>query len=79
MHDYLAAAMATARFDELSSGGWFGAVPRFHVVIATGTTREECYAALQSDLAGAVREALRHNRPLPELAGVATPGAEQLS
>ena len=76
MHEYVEAAMQTARFDELSNGGWFGALPRFHAVMAWALTKEACYQALQADLECAIEEALRHHRPLPAFVGVSTPALE---
>jgi predicted RNase H-like HicB family nuclease len=73
MSEYVQAAMQSARFDELSNGGCFRALPRFHNVYAWGQTAEECYHALQSDLESAIEEALWNNRRLPEFVGIETP------
>lgn len=73
MTEYVLAAMQSARFDELSNGGWFGALPRFHGVYAWGQTAEDCYHALHADLESAIEEALRNNRLLPVFVGVETP------
>ena len=42
MQEYLDAAMQTARFDQLHTGGWFGATPQFHVVMTAAESREDC-------------------------------------
>ncbi|MDP9311738.1 MAG: hypothetical protein M3R24_12800 [Chloroflexota bacterium] len=76
MSAYVQAAMQTARFDTLSNGGWFGALPRFHAVMACAPTEEACYQALQADLERAIAEALQHHRPLPAFVGVTTPALE---
>ncbi len=73
MTEYVQAAMRTARIDELSTGGWFGALPQFHAVMAWGATEDACIQALQADLESAIEEAVRNNRCLPQLAGVETP------
>lgn len=73
MSEYLQAAMQTARYDKLSNGGWFGALPRFHTVFAWGETQGECRVALQADLERAVEEALRNQRHLPTFVGIDTP------
>ena len=77
MHEYIAAALQTARFDQLHTGGWFGAIPQFHVVMAAAASRADCYWAIKEDLEAAVHEALQHGRPLPALAGVETPTLER--
>ena len=77
MSDYMEAAMQTARYDKLSNGGWFGALPRFHAVFAWGETQEDCYLALRADLESAIEEALRNRRHLPEFSGIETPRLAQ--
>lgn len=54
MQAYIEAAMATARYDQFIIGGWFGALSRFHAVVACGDTLKECMQALQADLEGAI-------------------------
>lgn len=78
MSEYEQAAMMTARFDELSNGGWFGALPRFHGVYAWGRTAEDCYHALQTDQESAIEEALRNKRVLPDFVDVSMPVLEQV-
>ncbi|MDP9310314.1 MAG: hypothetical protein M3R24_05390 [Chloroflexota bacterium] len=78
MVQYVQAAMRKARVDELSTGGWFGALPQFHAVMAWGATEEACIQALQADLESAIEEAVRHQRRLPQLDGVETPTREHL-
>ncbi len=78
MTEYIQAAMRNARYDELSTGGWFGALPQFHPVMAWGATEEACHQALQADLESAIEEALRNQRRLPQLAGVETPTLNHL-
>ncbi len=78
MSEYVQAAMQRARVDELSTGGWFGALPQFHAVMAWGATEQACRQALQADLESAIEEAVRNNRRLPQLAGVETPTIEHL-
>jgi predicted RNase H-like HicB family nuclease len=73
MEAYLRAAMNTARFDTVGTGGWFGALPRFHAVFACGDTEEACHHALQGRLERAIEQALQHGRPLPYYFGVLTP------
>lgn len=78
MSEYVQAAMQTARYDHLSSGGWFGALPQFHAVMAWGETEEACYHALQADLESAIAEALRNQRRLPEFIDVDSPTLDHL-
>ncbi len=78
MSAYVQAAMQTARYDKLSNGGWFGALPRFHAVFACGETQEDCYLALRADLESAIEEALRHRRQLPQFVGIETPGCVRI-
>ncbi len=73
MSKYVQAVMQTARYDKLSSGGWFGALPRFHAVFAWVETQDECRVALQADLESAIEEALRNHRRLPAFLGIETP------
>ncbi len=73
MEEYVRAAMHTARVDQLRTGEWFGALPRFHAVFACGETEAACRHALQGRLERAIGEALQQNRPLPYYFGVLTP------
>lgn len=77
MSEYVEAAMQSAGYDRLSSGGWFGALPWFHGVMAWGETEEACYHALLAELESAIEEAVRNQRRVPEFVGVATPQLEQ--
>lgn len=78
MRDYVTAAMAQARFDQLSDGTWFGALPRFHAVYASATTQELCRKALEEDLRYAIAEAVRQRRQLPPFGDIAQPTASDL-
>ncbi len=78
MMEYVQAAMRNASYDALPTGGWFGALPQFHAVMAWGVTAEACRQALQADLESAIEEAVRNNRRLPQLDGVETPTREHL-
>ena len=73
MDEYVRAAMNTARFDQLRTGDWFGALPRFHAVFACGETEDACRQALQGRLERGIEEALRAGRALPYYFGVLTP------
>ncbi len=78
MTEYVQAAMRNARYDELSTGGWFGALPQFHAVMAWGATEEACMQALQADLVSAIEEAVRNQRRLPQFEGVGIPTLDHL-
>lgn len=76
MEEHIRAAMQTARVDQLRTGDWFGALPRFHAVFACGETEAACRRALQADVERAIAEALQHHRTLPYYYGVLTPTRE---
>lgn len=72
---WLAAGMRRAEYELLSDDdgkpeGYFGKIPECGIVLASGSTLEECRAELLSCLEDWLLFRLRQSLPVPELDGV---------
>jgi predicted RNase H-like HicB family nuclease len=69
--DYIQAAMGKAKYEILKEDAcYFGRIPGFKGVIATGDTLEECRAELQSVLEDWILVGIRFNDRLPSVDGL---------
>lgn len=65
LSDYLAAAMAHAKFEKLRDGSYSGSISQCPGVIAFGRTPEECGDELRSTLEDWLLLGLKLGHPLP--------------
>jgi predicted RNase H-like HicB family nuclease len=54
----------------MEDGDWFGAIPGFVGLWATGATQEACWVELRSTLEDWLLMALRHNEAVPVVDGI---------
>ncbi len=68
---YIAAALAAARYEEIEDEEpWYGEIPGLRGVWATGRTEEECRAHLAEALDGWLLVRLRRGLAIPPVGGV---------
>ena len=63
--EYINKAMASAIYDKLEDGTYFGKIPKCEGVIAFGKTLYECQNSLRSVLEGWLMVKIRHGDSLP--------------
>jgi len=68
--DYIAAALKSAQYEKLDDGKYCGTIRTCPGVIAFAATLYECQEELRSVLEDWLIVKLRHNDPLPVLAGI---------
>lgn len=69
--DYFEAAMRLAEFEEMEEDeGWFGTIPGFDGLWASGQTLELCRVELRSTLEDWVLFSINHRMPLPAAGGI---------
>ena len=78
LDDYLAAAFRYATVQPLPSGSFIGETLDFPGLIARGSSRAECMAALQERLLETVLHAVRTGEELPVIDGLQAPTLEEL-
>ncbi len=67
---YVRAAMARARFEQLEDGSWYGEIPGFQGVYANADTREECVRELQEVLEEWLVLSFEKQLPIPVIDGM---------
>lgn len=67
---YLDAAMNHATYKRLADGTWFGEIPRFLGLWASGDSEEACRVELRSTLEDWLLLALRHDESVPIVNGI---------
>ncbi len=67
---YLDAAMKRATYKRLVDGTWFGEIPGFLGLWASGESDESCRAELRSTLEDWLLLALRHDEDVPVVDGI---------
>ena len=68
--EYLQAAMRHARYEDLGDEGWFGSIPSFEGLWASGETREAVQQELRSVLEDWVLLGVRLGHRLPVAEGI---------
>ena len=68
--EYIASAMAKAKYEVLDDGTFYGQIPRFRGVWANAATRARCRRELQEVLEEGIVINLRLGYRLPNLPGI---------
>lgn len=69
--EYFDAAMLLAAYEEMEENeGWFGTIPGFDGLWASGSNEEECRKELRSTLEDWVLFSLHRHMPVPAVQGI---------
>ncbi len=75
--DYIAAAMARAKYKLLDDGTYFGEIPGFRGVWGNSETLEQCREDLRGSLEGWILIGLQKNARLPVVNGISLNGGRR--
>ncbi|MBV8451493.1 MAG: type II toxin-antitoxin system HicB family antitoxin [Deltaproteobacteria bacterium] len=69
--EYMKAAMATAKYEQMEDGRFFGTIPKFDGLWAVGSTKDEAAKELYGALEGWLQVHIKISKaPAPEIDGV---------